>query len=53
MAHIFHAGFITPKQKFWCAQALNEAGVDLPPPWSVDYNETTKIDVWPGKYQEY
>lgn len=22
LAHIFHAGFITPKQKFWCAQVI-------------------------------
>ena len=23
LAHIFHAGFITPKQKFWCAQVTH------------------------------
>jgi len=28
LAHIFHAGFITPKQKFWCEEALNSAWVD-------------------------
>jgi len=52
LAHIFHAGFITPKQKFWCNQALDEAGMDYPPPWSVEYNSTTQIDVWPGNMTE-
>jgi len=45
LAHIFHAGFITPKQKFWCEKAMKD-GVDLPPPWTAvsvvneTYNET-------------
>jgi len=41
LAHIFHAGFITPKQKFWCEQAMKD-GVDFPPPWTVVsvFNET-------------
>merc|ERR1719225_1184804 len=45
LAHIFHAGFITPKQKFWCEKAMKD-GVDIPPPWTVvsvvneTYNET-------------
>merc|ERR1719189_3164081 len=39
LAHIFHAGFITPKQKFWCAQAMDEAGLDAPPPWTVEFDK--------------
>ena len=45
LAHIFHAGFITPKQKFWCEKAMKD-GADLPPPWTAvsevneTYNET-------------
>merc|ERR1719495_1497646 len=53
LAHIFHAGFITPKQKFWCEQALDDAGNDIPPPWNVEYTEykqnesfTTMVNVW-------
>ena len=46
LAHIFHAGFITPKQKFWCSQVLDAAGEEVSPPWSVDYNST--LEVWPG-----
>ena len=42
LAHIFHAGFITPKQRFWCEQAMNEAGEDISPPWTVEYPEKNK-----------
>ena len=28
LAHIFHAGFITPKQNFWCEAAYNDAWQD-------------------------
>jgi len=49
LAHIFHAGFITPKQRFWCAQAMDSAGADIPPPWTIDYPEKNKsYTVWPG-----
>jgi len=49
LAHIFHAGFITPKQRFWCKQAMDEAGLDIPPPWTVDYPDTnTSYNVFPG-----
>ena len=52
LAHIFHAGFITPKQRFWCNKALDEAGNNIPPPWTVEckYNDTitTMVDVWPS-----
>ena len=41
LAHIFHAGFITPKQKFWCAEA------ETSPPWTVEYNYTD-VTVYPG-----
>ena len=51
LAHIFHAGFITPKQKFWCAQALDENGVDIPPPWTVEY-QNQSIEVFPGNMTE-
>jgi len=61
LAHIFHASFITPKQKFWCTQALDELGQDLPPPWDytmTKYNKTTDIaynvtyQVYPGNMTE-
>jgi len=51
LAHIFHAGFITPKQRFWCKEALDAMGNEIYPPWQVQYtNETFNqtIDVWPG-----
>ena len=52
MAHIFHAGFITPKQKFWCEEAFDVAGNEIPPPWNVEYKHndsyTTNVDVWPN-----
>ena len=48
LAHIFHAGFIVPKQKFWCAQAIDANGVEIPPPWEVEYHNST-IDIWPGR----
>ena len=51
LAHIFHASFITPKQKFWCAQALDESGSEIPPPWSVPYGNGT-VDVYPGNMTE-
>jgi len=41
LAHIFHAGFITPKQKFWCEQAMTAEGLDLPPPWEVQHGNET------------
>jgi len=41
LAHIFHAGFITPKQKFWCTEA------ETSPPWTVEYNYTD-VTVYPG-----
>jgi len=43
LAHIFHAGFITPKQKFWCEKAINQTTQEeILPPWTVQYkyNET-------------
>ena len=52
LAHIFHAGFITPKQKFWCNQVLDAAGEEISPPWSVEYNSNTTLAVWPG-HQSY
>ena len=48
LAHIFHAGFIVPKQKFWCAQALDANGDDLPPPWTVEYYNSS-LEIWPGR----
>ena len=52
MAHIFHAGFITPKQKFWCEEAFDVAGNEIPPPWNVEYKHndsyTTNVGVWPN-----
>jgi len=52
LAHIFHAGFITPKQKFWCEKAQDVAGNEIFPPWNIEYehNETYKytVDVWPN-----
>jgi len=50
LAHIFHAGFITPKQRFWCEQARDLAtGEDIPPPWNVVYPETNEsFLVYPG-----
>ena len=47
LAHIFHASFITPKQRFWCS-AVEEEGESVPPPWTVEYNETDTLEVWPG-----
>ena len=46
LSHIFHASFITPKQRFWCSSVL-EAGENVPPPWSVEYNNSN-IEIWPG-----
>jgi len=51
LAHIFHAGFITPKQRFWCKEALDEMGNEIYPPWLVHYTNKTfsdTIEVWPG-----
>jgi len=48
LAHIFHAGFIVPKQKFWCAQAIDGNGDDLPPPWTVEYDNSS-VEIWPGR----
>ena len=42
LAHIFHAGFITPKQRFWCSEVVNEDGMDVEPPWSVEYPKKNK-----------
>jgi len=54
LAHIFHAGFITPKQKFWCEKAINDkTGEDIPPPWSVTYQYPEKNQtylVYPGMH---
>jgi len=52
LAHIFHAGFITPKQKFWCKSAIDAAtGEDIPPPWTVEYPEKNKSYlVYPGMH---
>ena len=52
LAHIFHAGFITPKQKFWCAAAQDEMGNELPPPWNVTYNSTSYLEVYPDTKSE-
>ena len=46
LAHIFHASFITPKQRFWC-EAVEEDGQPVAPPWTVEY-ENYSITVWPG-----
>ena len=46
LSHIFHASFITPKQKFWCSEVLDEAGASVSPPWSVEYGNTS-AEVWP------
>ena len=46
LSHIFHASFITPKQKFWCGEVVEE-GETVPPPWTVHYNHSD-ILVWPG-----
>jgi len=48
LAHIFHAGFITPKQKFWCAEAMDKNGDIVEPPWEVEYevNETYTKHYW-------
>jgi len=51
LAHIFHAGFITPKQKFWCEEAFDENGAEILPPWAVTYKNDTfneTIYVYPG-----
>jgi len=32
LAHIFHSAFITPKTKFWCGLAVDEAGNEYAPP---------------------
>jgi len=65
LAHIFHASFITPKQKFWCEAALNSewstvvdkardagfSGLDDALPESA--NETTGLNSgpWPIHYK--
>ena len=50
LSHIFHAGFITPKQKFWCAKAVGLDSEGLPPPWTIEYNDTATVEVWPGNF---
>jgi len=53
LAHIFHASFITPKQKFWCERVVDELGKDVEPPWYFNetrFNKTSKenyyVDHW-------
>ena len=46
LAHIFHASFITPKQRFWC-EAVERDGQPVAPPWTVEYGNSS-IDIWPG-----
>ena len=38
LSHIFHASFITPKQKFFCSQVLDSAGAEVAPPWEVQHD---------------
>ena len=38
LSHIFHASFITPKQKFFCSQVLDSAGGEVAPPWEVQHD---------------
>jgi len=61
LAHIFHASFITPKQKFWCNAAEYPNGTINYPPWAFTEtredkktHETYTVDhlVWPGNMTE-
>ena len=47
LSHIFHASFITPKQRFWCS-GVERDGQPVLPPWTVEYHNST-IDIWPGE----
>ena len=51
MAHIFHAGFITPKQRFWCGSVEDADGSVVPPPWTVEYGNES-VEVFPGDMTE-
>jgi len=50
LAHIFHAAFITPKQKFWCGRAEFANGTEIAPPWYVEYpDKNMTYEVYPNK----
>merc|ERR1719495_1010700 len=52
LAHIFHAGFITPKQKFWCERSEFTNGTEIEPPWFIKYEyekKNTTYEVYPNK----
>lgn len=65
LAHIFHASFITPKQKFWCEQALNSEWentlklafpnqtdkLSIPLPESADTGSGLNSGPWPVHYK--
>jgi len=56
LAHIFHAGFITPKQKFWCERAEFTNGTEIEPPWFIKYEyekKNTTYEVYPNKSSEW